>query len=132
LTLTIGTGPIGHQSAGEFNITPEGPAHVLYFEDSPKRVRAVFGGQTVADSRRCKLLHETGLLPVYYIPADDFRDEAYSFEARDFPEATRSFQAWAWGAEAASDWKVQITGITTRATRGWDYQHLHTKFGGHP
>ena len=50
-------------------------AHTLYFEDSPKRVRAVFNGETVVDSRRTKLLHETGLLPVYYFPEEDLRHD---------------------------------------------------------
>src|SRR5215217_7550920 len=49
--------------------------HVLYFEDSPLRVRVVFGGETVADCRRAKLLHEAGLLPVYYFPIEDVRME---------------------------------------------------------
>ncbi len=33
----------------------------------------MLGGETVADSRRVKLLHEAGLLPVYYFPEEDFR-----------------------------------------------------------
>jgi uncharacterized protein (DUF427 family) len=50
-------------------------AHTLYFEASPKRIRAVFGGETVVDSRRAKLLHETGLLPVYYFPEEDLNHD---------------------------------------------------------
>jgi uncharacterized protein (DUF427 family) len=49
--------------------------HALYLEESPKRVRVVFGDETVADSRRAKLLHEAGLLPVYYFPQEDVRME---------------------------------------------------------
>jgi uncharacterized protein (DUF427 family) len=75
MTLTIGTGPFGPQSGGVFNFTADGPAHVLYFEDYPRRVRAVFGGETVIDSRRVKLLHETGLLPLYYFPFSDVRGD---------------------------------------------------------
>ena len=74
MTLTIGTGPFGNQSAGTFNFdTGVLRAHTLYFEDSPRRVRVVLGGETVADSKRAKLLHETGHLPVYYIPEEDIR-----------------------------------------------------------
>lgn len=74
MTLTIGTGPFGSQSTGAFNFdTSVLRAHTLFFEDSPRRVRVVFGGETVADSRRVKLLHETGLLPVYYFPQEDVR-----------------------------------------------------------
>lgn len=75
MTLTIGTGPFGHQAGGVFNFSRDGPAHVLYFEDSPRRIRTRFAGETVADSRGAKLLHETGLLPVYYLPLDDVRED---------------------------------------------------------
>lgn len=46
-------------------------AHRVVIEDSPKRVRACFAGRTIADSRRVKLMHETGHLPVYYFPQTD-------------------------------------------------------------
>ena len=74
MTLTIGTGPFGDQGDKAFNFEVQAPRdHVLYFEDSPRRVRVVFGGETVADSRRVKLMHEAGLLPVYYFPEEDAR-----------------------------------------------------------
>jgi len=74
MALTIGTGPFGKQSNGTFNFEVKAPrGHVLYFEDSPKRVRAAFNGETIADSRRVKLLHETGHLPIYYFPKEDVR-----------------------------------------------------------
>jgi uncharacterized protein (DUF427 family) len=76
MTLTIGTGPFGDQSAGTFNFDPGVlQPHTLYFEDSPRRVRVMLGGETVADSRRTKLMHETGHLPVYYFPREDVRME---------------------------------------------------------
>jgi uncharacterized protein (DUF427 family) len=73
MTLTLGTGPFGPQATGRFNFTREGPAHVLFLDPSDRRVRVMFAGEVVADSRRAKLLHETGLLPVWYIPMDDVR-----------------------------------------------------------
>jgi uncharacterized protein (DUF427 family) len=74
MTLTIGTGPFGDQGEKTFNFAVEAPRdHVLYFEDSPRRVRVMFGGETVADSRRVKLMHEKGLLPIYYYPEEDVR-----------------------------------------------------------
>jgi uncharacterized protein (DUF427 family) len=76
MTLTIGTGPFGDQSTGTFNFDMRAPRdHALYLEESPKRVRVVFGGETLADSRRAKLMHEAGLLPVYYFPKEDVRME---------------------------------------------------------
>jgi uncharacterized protein (DUF427 family) len=74
MTLTIGTGPFGDQGDKAFNFEVQAPRdHVLFFEDSPRRVRVVFGGETVADSRRVKLMHEKGLLPIYYISSEDVR-----------------------------------------------------------
>ena len=75
MTLTIGTGPFGKEG-GDFNFdTGVLKAHTLYLEDSPKRVRAIFDGEIVVDSRRAKLLHETGLLPVYYFPEEDLNHD---------------------------------------------------------
>ena len=76
MALTLGSGPFGKQSTGAFNFdTSVLQAHTLYFEDSPKRVRAVFNGETVVDSRSVKLMHETGHLPVYYFPEEDVRQD---------------------------------------------------------
>lgn len=72
MTLTIGTGPFGDQGDKIFSFEVQAPRdHVLFFEDSPRRV--MFGGQAVADSRRVKLMHEQGHLPVYYFPRGDVR-----------------------------------------------------------
>jgi uncharacterized protein (DUF427 family) len=76
MTLTIGTGSFGNQSAGTFNFdTGALKPHTLYFENSPRRVRVIFEGESVADSKRAKLLHETGLLPIYDFPQEDVRSE---------------------------------------------------------
>jgi uncharacterized protein (DUF427 family)/class 3 adenylate cyclase len=47
----------------------------MAFEPSPVRVRVEFGGETVADSRRALVLHETRLPPVYYLPRADVRED---------------------------------------------------------
>jgi uncharacterized protein (DUF427 family) len=76
MALTKGTGPFGEKSNGTFNFdTSVLKAHTLYFEDCPKRVRAVFNGETIADSRSVKILHETGHLPVYYFPEEDINQD---------------------------------------------------------
>jgi len=43
------------------------------WEDSRRRVRAVFADVTVADSKRVMLLLEFGHLPVFYFPMEDVR-----------------------------------------------------------
>lgn len=72
MALTVGSGPFGTQSKGQFNFdTNVLQAHTLYFEDFPRRVRAMLNGEVVADSEKAKMLHETGHLPLYYFPEED-------------------------------------------------------------
>lgn len=75
MSLTAGSGPFGKRPAGQFNFEPQPPGAAIFWEPVAYRVRAVVEGETVADSRRAHLLHETGHLPVYYFPADDLRAE---------------------------------------------------------
>lgn len=76
MALTVGSGPFGTESKGEFNFdTGVLQPHTLYFEDFPRRVRAVFNGTVVVDSERAKMLHETGHLPLYYFPEEDVNSD---------------------------------------------------------
>jgi uncharacterized protein (DUF427 family) len=68
--LMTGTGPLGRAPAGRFN-----SERTLYLEPTGKRVRVIVGGETIADSRRVMMLHESGHQPVYYFPPDDVRAE---------------------------------------------------------
>jgi uncharacterized protein (DUF427 family) len=71
--LMTGTGPLGRTPAGTFNFEPPPAGQTLYLEPSPKRIRVMVGGVTIADSRNAKLLHESGHQPVYYFPPRDVR-----------------------------------------------------------
>ena len=51
------------------------PDHQTEFEPSGRRVRTLFNGQVVADSKSMMLLRETGRIPQYYFPAKDVRME---------------------------------------------------------
>ena len=73
MSLTVGTGPFGQRPAGTFNFELPRTRGLIYFEDSPRRIRGRLGDQTVVDSRHAKLLHEHGHLPVYYFPEDEVR-----------------------------------------------------------
>lgn len=74
MSLTLGIGPLARKDdAGELNGRFEGPAHLLWFHDVPKRVRALFGGETIVDTEGARFLHETRILPVYYVPRADVR-----------------------------------------------------------
>src|SRR5436190_24040982 len=49
------------------------PDYKVLLEPSPRRVRVVFNGETIADSTNAHLLFETRHLPVYYFPRADVR-----------------------------------------------------------
>ena len=57
------------------NYTINGPAHKLLMQEFPRRYGPLFGGQTVVDTTRAVLLHETGLRPQLYVPLSDIRED---------------------------------------------------------
>lgn len=72
MSLTLGTGPLSSNGAGALNFSLEdAPKHRLLFDDYPRRMRALVGGHALFDTTRGKLLHESNILPVYYLPIDD-------------------------------------------------------------
>jgi uncharacterized protein (DUF427 family) len=71
MSLMVGGGPFG-PGGGQFSFGPI-PDNLWYVEDWPRRMRAVFAGETVLDSRRGKLLHERGAFPAHYYPMADLR-----------------------------------------------------------
>jgi uncharacterized protein (DUF427 family) len=73
MSISTGTGPFAGHPAGEFNFSLEhAPKHRIYFADYLPRLRATLDGSTLLDTTRAKLLHETGILPVPYVPLEDF------------------------------------------------------------
>ena len=77
MALTLGTGPFAKPQRGALNFDLEraAPAHVLYLHPLDRRIRGVVGGETVVDTRRAGMLHETGLLPQWYLPLSDVRQD---------------------------------------------------------
>lgn len=80
MSLTLGTGPFGSDSAGSFNFDRPDDT-VEYLERSPRWIRGRLGGETVVDSRDVRMLHETGKLPVWLFPVDDVRLDLLPAEA---------------------------------------------------
>lgn len=74
MALTLPPGPLSG-SPGASNYQIDGPPHRILLTPVAKRVRVVVAGQdgpvTVVDSSATVLLHETGLLPRYYVPVED-------------------------------------------------------------
>ncbi len=61
------------------------PGHWIHISQSPRHVRVMFGGETIADSKRVKLVREPDILPAYYFPSS--RCSQGSFRAE--PEQVR-------------------------------------------
>lgn len=77
MTLTFGRAPLTRPPGGAYNFDLEqaAPEHILYLEDVPKRIRGMLAGEMVVDTRRGKMLHETGTLIQWYLPRDDVRTD---------------------------------------------------------
>lgn len=72
MTLTLGTGPLASRPGGDFNFDlSAAPKHRIFFADFEPRLRAVVAGVTVLDTTRAKLLHESNIPPVPYVPLED-------------------------------------------------------------
>ena len=71
MSLTVGTGPFGHEPSGHFDFEP--PARITFVEVHPRRVRGVRGEETLVDSERVRLVYRTGTLPRFAFPAADVR-----------------------------------------------------------
>ncbi len=83
------------------------------WEDSRRRVRVVFAGVTIADSKRVMLLHEFGRLPVFYFPPQDVR--------MDLMEATEHRTHSPLKGEA-SYWTIRV-GDRVAEHAAWSYPH---------
>ncbi len=62
--MAPGAGPGGKSAEGD---------HWVRNELCPRRVRVVFNGETVADSKRVLLMREAWHRPIYYFPQEDVR-----------------------------------------------------------
>ena len=112
MAMTVGTGPFGHMPSGVFNRdTPERQG-LIYFEDFPRRIRAEFAGKTVVDSRHAKLMHEHGMLPVLYFPANEVRTDLF----RPSDKHTKC----PWKGEA-SYWSIDVDGQEAK-NAVWEYR----------
>jgi uncharacterized protein (DUF427 family) len=110
--MTVGTGPFGHVPAGVWNREMPETKGLIYFEDFARRVRVEFAGETIVDSRHAKLLHEHGLLPVLYFPADEVRTDLFH------PSDKRTKCPW---KGEASYWTVDVAGQSAR-NAVWEYR----------
>lgn len=87
-------------------------------ESSNRHIRIVFGGETLADTRRAFRVLETSHPPVYYIPLEDIRQEFLT------ESSARSFCEW---KGAASYYGVRV-GEREAKEAGWFYPNPTTAF----
>jgi uncharacterized protein (DUF427 family) len=73
MSLTLGSlAPFGRPTGGQANFPiPAKPAHLLYLHELPQRIRGVVDGTVVADTEAARMLHETRMLPQWYLPRED-------------------------------------------------------------
>ncbi len=81
------------------------------WEDSQRRVRVIYAGLTIADSKRVMRLLEFGRLPVYYFPLEDVRQEV--LEATDHHTHSPL-------KEEASYWTIHV-GDRVAENAAWSY-----------
>jgi uncharacterized protein (DUF427 family) len=87
------------------------PAERFRWEPSPRHVRTLFNGETIADSRRVMLLIEPRHLPVFYFPFEDVR--------RDLLEPTDHHTVSSLKGEA-SYWSIRV-GDQVAENAAWSY-----------
>lgn len=83
------------------------------WEPSPRRVRVVFGGETIVDSTHVMLLLEAGHLPVFYFPRAEVREGVLEPSAK----ATHSPRKG-----DATYWTVRA-GDRVAADAAWSYEN---------
>jgi uncharacterized protein (DUF427 family) len=72
MSLTLGSGPLAGTPGGAFNFSLDGaPRHRILFESFAPRLRGLLDGHVVVDTVGARLLHETAIAPVAYVPLDD-------------------------------------------------------------
>jgi len=71
MSLTLGRGPLVAKDFPESNYEIDGPKHRILWHEFPRRVRAELAGATVFDTVSGRLLHESQMLPVLYVPEAD-------------------------------------------------------------
>jgi uncharacterized protein (DUF427 family) len=89
-------------------------------EDSTKRIRVIFNGETIADTQRSKRILETSHPPVYYIPPEDVRMDLLT------PAQRATFCEW---KGAASYYTLTVGGKSVEQA-AWFYPRPSARYAG--
>jgi uncharacterized protein (DUF427 family) len=88
------------------------PGHWVHVSASLRHVRVFFNGETIADSKRAKLVRESEVLPIYYFPLTDVR--------ANFFIATQHKTACPYKGDAS--WFTIKVGDRRAENAAWSYQ----------
>jgi uncharacterized protein (DUF427 family) len=75
VTLTVGSGALGHRPLARFNVELPPLEGLFFVEPYHRRIRGMASSETVVDSRRVEIIHEHGRLPSFLFPRADVRTE---------------------------------------------------------
>ena len=87
------------------------PGQWIHITQSPRHVRVMFGGETIADSKRVKLVREPDILPAYYFPKADVRTDLFAPSLHKIDSARKG---------EASYWSIR-SGNRTAENAAWSF-----------
>jgi uncharacterized protein (DUF427 family) len=96
-------------------------------ELSPRRVRVLFGGQTIADSTRAMLFRESQKLPVYYFPKDDVRMDLLEQTTHASEDAEKGTAAY-WTVRVGDRTAVNAAFTYPKGMSQWPEMGQHVAF----
>ena len=113
MSLTRGSGPLARPTTGQLNadLWSVAPNHALYLHPVQERVRGEVDRCCMVDTTSAVLLHETGLLPRWYLPLEDVVEGAL------LPSSLRTTCPY---KGAASYWHLDVDGHLAEDA-GWTY-----------
>jgi uncharacterized protein (DUF427 family) len=114
MSLTMGTGPLAGKPGGAFNFDfDRAPAHRILFEPFQPRLRARIGSTTILDTTGARLLHESNILPLAYVPLADLDPSLL--------ERTRTTTHCPFKGDATY-WSLRLSDDDVRPDLVWGYE----------
>jgi len=116
MSLALGAGPLARPPQGLLNadLWAIAPKHALYLHPVPERIRGRLDGCWVVDTTGAVMLHETGMLPRWYLPESDVVPGVL------LPSATRTTCPY---KGEASYWDLEVDGHRVEDA-AWSYPDL--------
>jgi uncharacterized protein (DUF427 family) len=94
MSLTAASGPLSRKPSGELNVELGRETPIFYLQPLEYRLRAIFEQETVVDTLRPFLLHESDRLPVYHFAPADVRRDLLAPSGSPSEDAHRGVMQW--------------------------------------